>query len=184
MQAILDLVPQGGALECPLHGLVEHALLVDALDAQAVDHVFVDGLGERVRLLEHHAYAAAQLGNVFAFAVDVVAVQVDGAFYAATVHQVVHAVEGAQQGRLAAARRADEGSDALLGDIHADVEQRLFVAVEQAQARHFDGHGFFGQAQALLVAAQGGHVDAVGVGFLLHGLTPFVAASLKLLAAS
>jgi len=45
----------------------------------------------------------------------------------------------------------------------------LFVTVEQAQARHFDGYGFFGQAQALLVAAQGRHVDAVGMGFLLHG---------------
>ncbi|MCY1179736.1 hypothetical protein D9M73_201500 [compost metagenome] len=96
VQAVLDLVPQRRALECPLDGFVEHALLVDALDAQAVNHVFVDGFRERVRLLEHHADATTQLGHVFALAIDVVAVQVDLAFNAAAVNQVVHAVEGAQ----------------------------------------------------------------------------------------
>ncbi|MNP15410.1 hypothetical protein D3C76_1077660 [compost metagenome] len=169
VQAVLDLVPQGRALQRPLDGFIKHALLVDALDAQAVDHVFVDGLGERVRLLEHHAHTPAQFGNVFALAVDVVAVQVDGTFHTATVNQVVHPVEGAQQGRLAAAGWADEGGHTLLRDVHLHVEQRLLVAIEQAQARHFDGHGFFSHSQALLVAAQGRHVDAMGVGILLHG---------------
>ncbi|MCY1437076.1 hypothetical protein D9M71_532250 [compost metagenome] len=184
MQAVLDLFPQRRALERPLHGFVEHTLLVDALDAQAVDHVLVDGLGERVGLLEHHADPAAQLGNVFALAVDVVAVEVDRAFHAAAVNQVVHAVEGTQQGRLAAAGRADEGGHALLGDVHADIEQGLLVAVVQAQARHFDGYGFFSQAQALFVATQGRHVYTVRMGFMLHDFTPFVAASFSLQAAS
>ena len=83
---------------------------------------------------------------------------------------------GQQQRRLATAGRADKGGHALLGDVHADVEQRLLVAVVEAQARYFNGHGFLGQAQALFVATQGRHVDAVGMGVVLHGLTPFVAA--------
>ncbi|MCY1436535.1 hypothetical protein D9M71_526640 [compost metagenome] len=98
VQAVLDLLPQGRALECPFHGLIEYAFLVDALDAQAIDHVFIDGLGKRVRLLEHHANPATQFGHVFALAIDVVAVQVDCTLDAATIHQVVHAVESAQQG--------------------------------------------------------------------------------------
>ncbi|MCY1250259.1 hypothetical protein D9M72_638780 [compost metagenome] len=57
----------------------------------------------------------------------------------------------------------------MLGNIHADVVQRLLFAVEQAQAGYFDGDGFLGQAQALFVAAKGRHVDAVAMGFLLHG---------------
>ncbi len=96
MQAVLDLIPQCRTLERPLHGLIENTLLVDALDPQAIDHVFIDGLRERVGLLEHHAYATAQLRNVFALTVDVIAVEVDFTFDAATVHQVVHAVESAQ----------------------------------------------------------------------------------------
>ncbi len=68
--------------------------------------------------------------------------------------------------------RADEGGHALFRDVHADVEQRLFVAVEQAQARHFNGDGFLLEAQALFVAAQGRHVDAVGMCFVLHGRLP------------
>ncbi len=44
---------------------------------------------------------------------DVLAVQQDLAFGALLGVQLVHAVEGAQQGGLAAARRADEGRDLL-----------------------------------------------------------------------
>ncbi|MCY1432221.1 hypothetical protein D9M71_482120 [compost metagenome] len=170
VQAVLDLVPQRGALQRPLHGLVEHAFLVDALQAQAVDHVLVDALGERVGLLEHHADAAAQLGDVDALGVDVVTVEADLAVDAAAVDQIVHAVEGAQQGRLAATGRADEGGDAVLRDVQADVEQRLLVAVEQVEAGHLEGHRLAGQVEGLLLAAEGADVDAVAVGFVLHGV--------------
>ena len=47
--------------------------------------------------------------------------------------EVVHAVEGAQQRRLAAARGADEGGDLLVRDVEVDVLQRLVPAVEEVQ---------------------------------------------------
>ena len=178
MQAVLDLVPQCGATQGPLDGLIEHALFVHALNTQPVHHVLVNGLRKRVGLLEHHADPATQLGDVLAFGVDVVAIELDLALYTAAVHQIVHAVEGAQQGGLATPGRPDEGGHALFRDVHADVEQRLLLAIEEIQPRHFQRNGFVRQIQHLALATQGRHVDAVGVGFVLHGLSPFVAASL------
>ncbi|MNR58291.1 hypothetical protein D3C85_1792540 [compost metagenome] len=58
--------------------------------------------------------------------------------------------------------------------------QGLLLAIEQGEAGHFEGNGFLGQAQVLLVAAESGNVDAVAVGFVLHVFTPFVASSYKL----
>ena len=98
VQTVFDLIPQCCAFQCPFHGFIEHALLVNTLDAQAVNHVLVNALGERVGLLEHHADAATQLSYVLTFTVDVLTVEVDFAFYAAAVNQIIHPVEGAQQG--------------------------------------------------------------------------------------
>ncbi len=161
MQAVLHFFPQRGALERPFDGLVQHALLLDALDAQAVDNVLVDAFGERVRLLEHHADATTQVGDVLTLAVDVVAIEVDGAFDTAAVDQIIHAVEAAQQSRLAATGRADKGRHTLARDVHADVIQRLLLAVVKAEVRHFDGHGFVSQAQRALVATQRRDVDGM-----------------------
>jgi hypothetical protein len=49
------------------------------------------------------------------------AVQHDLAFGALLGVQLEHAVEDAQQRGLAAARRADEGRDLVLGDVQVDV---------------------------------------------------------------
>ena len=48
-------------------------------------------------------------------------------------HQIVHAVQRLEEGGLAAAGGPDQGRDALLRDVHADVVQRLGAAVPQVQ---------------------------------------------------
>src|SRR5690606_38310588 len=53
---------------------------------------------------------------------------------------VVHAVDAAQEGRLAAAGWADEGRDRTLQDIDRDVEQRLFLAIEGGDVLRLDLH--------------------------------------------
>ena len=45
------------------------------------------------------------------------------------VDHVVHAVEAAQEGRLAAARRADHGHDLVAGAVQGDVPEGLLVAI-------------------------------------------------------
>jgi hypothetical protein len=139
VQAVGDLFPQAGALQRGLDDAVQFALLDgQAVDARAVGDVLVDGLGEGVRLLEHHADAGAQEDGVDRLGVDVLTVHLDLAGHLAARDGVVHPVHGAQEGRLAAARRADEGRNRLVRNVQADVEQGLFVAVEDRDVARGD----------------------------------------------
>ena len=95
--------------------------------------VVVDRLRERVRLLEDHADAAAYLDAVGARAVQVVAVVEQLAVELEARDRVVHAVEAAQEGALAAAGRTDEGGRLVGLDVERDVLDRALLAV-------VDGH--------------------------------------------
>src|SRR5690554_2786919 len=57
VQALLDLVPQARPLQAGLDDIVEIALAVgQAVQARPVGDVFIDRLGKRVGLLEHHPH--------------------------------------------------------------------------------------------------------------------------------
>ena len=95
-------------------------LLVE-LDAEG--DVLVDRHREGRRLLEHHADARAQQIQVEPRIEDVLAVEQHLALGALAGIEVVHAVEHAQQRGLAAAGRADEGGDLLVGQVEIDALQ-------------------------------------------------------------
>src|SRR5262249_27318883 len=67
-------------------------------------------------------------------------VEGDLAGHTGAVDRVVHPVETAQEGRLAAARRPDERGHLVLTHVEIDVEQCLLLAVEDADlgAAHLD----------------------------------------------
>ena len=135
-QPVLGLVPDAPRLQQRFSTCsIDVCAVVDAADAQPVRDVLVDALGERVGLLEHHADPHADFDRVDARAdeVQLVGVQDDLALVAVVGVQVVHAVEAAQQRALAAAAGADQRGDAVLGDGHVDVLQRLERAVVEAE---------------------------------------------------
>ena len=113
--------------------LVELCAVADAMRPRAVGDVVVDAHGEGIRLLEYHADLAAEAAHVRAGRVDVLPVERDTPLDLHTGDEVVHAVERFEERRLAAAGRADEGRDALFGDVHADIGQRLMAAVPEIQ---------------------------------------------------
>ena len=94
--------------------------------------VVVDRLRERVRLLEHHPDQLADLDRVDAGAVEVLAVVEDRAVDRRARDQVVHAVEAADQRALAAARRPDQGGDAVAADVERDVAHGRIAVVADA----------------------------------------------------
>ena len=113
------------------------ALVAHAVDAQAVDHVLVDRLRERVRLLEHHADALAQLDHVDARVVDVDAVErISPSMRTPSIRSFMRLRQRSSV-RLAAARRPDERGD-LAGRRcrHRDVVQRLLLAVPGQRQTH------------------------------------------------
>jgi hypothetical protein len=105
LQVALHLVPQRGLLQTVLHDLAKLLLIPDSQDARAVGHVVEDALGERIGLLEHHADAAAHLHRVDARMVQILPSEAHRALDARLRYQVIHAVDGAQQCALPAARR-------------------------------------------------------------------------------
>ena len=131
LEPVGDFVEEAGTSEALFDNIVElSALAGEPVDAWAVGHVLVDRLRERIRLLEHHADARPQLHHVDIAAVNVPVIQRDRSGHPADVDDVVHAVETAQEGRLAAARRADQRRYLVLGQIDVDIEERLLLAIE------------------------------------------------------
>jgi hypothetical protein len=65
------------------------------------------------------------IGSTSRQQVGVVREEADLAFVAVARIEVVHAVEAAQVGRLAATGRADQRGDLLVVDRHVDVLERL-----------------------------------------------------------
>ena len=124
--------------------LVDHDLLEvglrsgQAVDARAVGDVLEDRLGEGIGLLEHHADAGAQLHDVEAGVVDVLAVDLDLAGHAAL--GMVSFM------RLMQRRKVDlpqpdgpmKAITPLLGDVDSHVLQRLLVAVEDIDVAGHD----------------------------------------------
>ena len=98
---------------------------------QPEDDVLVDRDRQRVGPLEDHADRLAQLGQADVVVVDVLALDDDLAVGGDVPVALVDPVEAAQQGRLAAARGADQRGDDARLDVHAHLEQRLEVAVEE-----------------------------------------------------
>ena len=131
LQAVLDLVPQRSPLQRPLDDAVHVALHPD--HARPEGDVVVDRLRERVRLLEHHPDQLAYLDGVDAGPVEVLAVVEDRAFDRRGRDQVVHPVEAADQGALPAARRPDQGRDAVVADIERDVAHGRIAVVADAR---------------------------------------------------
>ena len=131
LQPVLDLVPERGAAQAGLDALVEAVLQPERAGPEG--DVVVDRLGERVGLLEDHADPAADLDRVDVPGVEILAVIRHGALDGRARDQVVHPVEAADEGRLAAPGRPDERRHGLLVDVDADALQRELAVVGDVQ---------------------------------------------------
>ena len=112
LQPVLHLVPQRRAAAAIARRSRRGRLLVaHPRQPGTVGDVVVDRLRERVRLLEHHPDAPADLDGVDLAVVEVDAVVGDRALDPGPLDEVVHPVEAAQHRGLAAARGPDERGD-------------------------------------------------------------------------
>src|SRR5690606_10107211 len=102
----------------------------EPVDTRTIGDVLVDRLRERVGLLEDHAYASAQCHHVEGTVDDRCSVELDATFYSATLDRIVHAVEAAQEGGLAAARGTNERRHGFFRNVDGNIEQSLLLAVE------------------------------------------------------
>jgi len=134
VQPILDLVPQRRRLEARLDASAQlFARTGEPVDPQAVGDVVENRFRKRVRALEDHPDAAAQIDHVHRRGVDVLAVDGDGTLDARAGHDVVHPVQRAQERRFATARRPDQRGDLVGADLDGDLLEHAAIAVEEVQ---------------------------------------------------
>ena len=103
------------------------------MGAGTVGHVVVDGHGEGVGLLEDHTDTLAQIGDILAGGVDILSPVQQGAVDLHNGNKVVHPIETAQEGGLAAAGRTNERGDLVLRDLDVDILQRVVFSVIQVE---------------------------------------------------
>ena len=93
LQLVLDLIPQGRAAKGLLDQGVEVLLALEAMALGCEHDVLVDGLVERVGLLEHHADRAPKLVEVLTARVDVAPIVDDLTLNTAAANFAVHEVQ-------------------------------------------------------------------------------------------
>ena len=152
LQPVLDLVPERRLVQRPLDPLVEAPL--EPEHARPEGDVVVDRLRERVRLLEDHPDPPPHLDRVDVVRVEVLAVVEDLAADSRARHEVVHAVEAADQRALAAAGRADEGGHGVLVHVEADALDRDVAAVRHVQVANLEDRLAVGDALVAVLPAR------------------------------
>ncbi len=131
LQFVFDFIPQGRAAQALLDNLIERAFLDCARQPHAIGHVLINRFRERVWPLKHHADASAHRNRVDGQRRKFRRlVQLERTGYARGRHQIVHAVERAQQCAFAAPGRADDRGDAPVAHRHTDIANRAKSAVE------------------------------------------------------
>src|SRR6266478_2249214 len=150
VEVVFYFIPEGGVPQAFFDGFGNGGFR--AVDPQAIGHVVENGFGERIGALKDHADAAAIRSNVLRK--DVLAIEKNFALEAGAAHDLVHAIEGAQQGGLAAAGGANERGDLIGGDAQVDVEEDLLAGKKEIDLG--DGHAH-GERRRRLSRRRAGH---------------------------
>ena len=101
---------------------------------RAEGHVFQYRLGKWVRPLEDHPHPMPEVYGIDVGSVNILPVQENRTRNARVRDEIVHPVEGPEEGGLAAARRPDEGRNLFLFDLEVDILQGLKRSIKKIQA--------------------------------------------------
>ena len=102
------------------------------MGAWPIGDVVINAHRKWVWFLENHADAFAQVVDIHG-AVNIFAFEEYVPFDAAAFDEVVHAIEGFQQGGFPAAGWPDECGDLVWLDLHIDTVKRMEIAVVKIQ---------------------------------------------------
>src|SRR5262249_48876799 len=121
-----------------LGNLVEARPIAQARHARPEHDVFEYRLRKRIRLLEDHADAAAQVHEIEAPAINLGTVKEHVAGMPRALDEIVHAVEAAQERRFTAARRTNQGRHRTMRNAQIYVVQRLRSTVPEREIAHLE----------------------------------------------
>ena len=143
MQPVADFFPKGGAA----NGLFDTGLQItgESIDGGSPGNILKNGLGEWVRLLKNHSDAAPNLYRIDLASINVRTHIEDPSLHAHVGNEVVHPVEGPQQGALAATRGSDDRGDPMLRNGKRDFIDGGLVPIAYGHVNDIqDRPGLFG----------------------------------------
>ena len=94
-QAVLDLIIKGGLFEAADYPFFDQVFIFDALDSQAIGHIFKYIFGKGIRFLKNHSDATAQVDDIDRGFIDILTIERYGSFHATRNDEVVDPVETA-----------------------------------------------------------------------------------------
>src|SRR5660398_213916 len=133
------LIPQRSTPQRTLHQLIHVTSIAIYLGPKS--NIVIDGLGEGIRSLEHHANVAANSYRIHFRGVDILPVVQHFTCYASPRYKIVHAVEATNKSALSAARRRDYGRDLPREDIHAHVLESQCFPIPDLEITHRKDRG-------------------------------------------
>ena len=133
LELVLYFVPKRGVPQALLDNLSKAWPARRAMHSRSECNVVEDRFRERIGALKDHADLSSDNGRVHFGVVDILVIEEDLPLNPGAGDQILQSVEGAQEGRLARARRADDGGDLIDRDIKRDVLEGLKAAVEEAE---------------------------------------------------
>src|SRR5205085_8445764 len=101
-------------------------------------NIIEDRFRERVRLLKYHPDFSTQVDHIRAGSVNILTVNRHGSLDPRARDDIVHAVERAQEGRLAATRWANKRHYHALGNLDRNCVQCLDAAIEEIEILNGD----------------------------------------------
>ena len=139
VQPVLDFVPQRRLLQSAGDRVVHLGAGAAPIHPQPRRHVVVDRHRWEWRgPLKHHADAAPQLDRTDVAGVDVHVIEQHLARHAGPRGQLVHAVQAAEQGALAAPRRPDDRRDGMRGKEERHVAHGAMLSEQRGEVRRLE----------------------------------------------
>jgi len=127
---VAHFVPQAHVRQASFDDLIQVVVAAEPQHAWPKGHIVIDRLWEGVRALKDHAHPLPQAHHIVPGLIDLLVVQQYVALQVKRANRIVHAVQAAHKGRLAAARGTDERRDLPLFDLEGDIREHLFAAVK------------------------------------------------------
>src|SRR6476620_10747854 len=136
LKLVLHLVPKRGLAQA-LFDMLVHVDL-ETIDLHAPGNIVIDALRERICLLEDHPDPPSDFDRIHLAIIQIDAMVENLTFYARTLDEVIHPVDAAEHGALAASGWADQGRNTIARDRERDVGDGVEIAVKDIEVLDVD----------------------------------------------
>src|SRR6266702_8396268 len=144
MKLILYLIPNGRLTQATFYQFSQSGAMCHTNDTRPHRHIVkYAASGQDIRLLEDHADMLSHMPWLDGPGVNVEAINQHSPLHTSIWHLLMHAIETADESRLATPRRPDHRSDRLWFNREIDIKERLLPSIPGIQMLYSESHPMF-----------------------------------------